>query len=64
MAIAEELAVGKTEAQFRTAISLDPRLAGNSILSLAKAGAVTSALVKEGKLKEVKAGGKTLYARP
>jgi len=64
MAIAEELAVGKTEAQFRTAISLDPRLAGNSILSLAKAGAVTSALVKEGKLKEVKSGGKTLYARP
>ena len=64
MDIALELAIGKTEAQFRTAISLDPRLAGNSILSLAKAGAVTSALVKEGKLVEVKQGAKTIYAKP
>jgi hypothetical protein len=64
MDIALELAVGKTEAQFRTAISLDPRLAGNSILPLAKAGAVTSALVKDGKLVEVKSGNKTVYAKP
>jgi len=50
MAVALDLAVGKTEAQFRTAISLKPELAGNPILPLAKAGIVTQALVNDGKL--------------
>jgi len=50
MLAAMEVAVGKTEAQFRTAIALDPRFVGNPLLSLAKTGMVTQALVSEGKL--------------
>ena len=50
MEVALELAVGKTEAQFRSAISLHPSFVGSQLLPLAKAGAITQALVKEGKL--------------
>lgn len=64
MAIALELAVGKTETQFRSAISLHPGFINSPLLSLAKAGAVTAALVKEGKLVEVQEGTKTIYKKP
>ena len=50
MDIALALAIGKTETQFRTAISLDPTFAGSPLLPLAKAGAITQALLNESKL--------------
>lgn len=50
MAKAAELAVGKTEAQFKTAIALDPAFINNPLLSLAKAGLLTQALINDGKL--------------
>jgi hypothetical protein len=64
MEVALEVAIGKTEAQFRTAISLNPAFVGSPLLSMAKAGAITMALVKDGKLVEVKEGNKTVYKRP
>ena len=64
MELAAELAVGKTEAQFRSAIGLDQRFAGHQLLPLAKMGAVTDALVKEGRLVIVKEGNKMVYQRP
>ncbi len=64
MEAALTLAVGKTEAQFRTAISLDPQFVGNPLLPLAKAGAITTALVNEGKLIVVKEGNKDIYKLP
>lgn len=48
--IAMSIAVGKTEAQFRAAISIDPRFAGSPMIALAKAGGITTALLNEGKL--------------
>lgn len=50
MEVAFELAVGKTEQQFRTAISLDPRFANSPLLPMAKAGVITQSLVNDGKL--------------
>ena len=64
MAIALELAVGKTETQFRSAIGLHPLFANSPLLGMAKAGMVTLSLVKEGRLVEVKDGNKTVYAKP
>lgn len=63
MSVALELAVGKTETQFRSAISLHKDFIGSPLLPLAKAGAITAALVKEGKLVEVKEGNKTVYRK-
>jgi len=53
MVIALELAVGKTEAQFRSAAALHEAFIGSPFLQLAKAGALTQTLVNEGKLKLV-----------
>jgi len=50
MAKAADLAVGKTEAQFKTAIALDPVFVNNPLLSLAKAGLLIQALINDGKL--------------
>jgi len=50
MALAVTLAVGKTEAQFKTAIALDPTFINSPHLSLAKAGLLTQALINDGKL--------------
>ena len=50
MAKAADLAVGKTEAQFKTAIALDPVFINNPLLSLAKAGLLIQALINDGKL--------------
>lgn len=50
MDVAISLAVGKTEAQFKTAVALDPTLAASPLLSLAKAGMLTQALISDGKL--------------
>ncbi len=64
MDAALELAVGKTEAQFRTAVALDPQFSGSPLLPLAKAGAITQALITEGKLVIVKEGNKQVYQKP
>ncbi|KKK75878.1 hypothetical protein LCGC14_2869300, partial [marine sediment metagenome] len=64
MVMAIELAVGKTEAQFKSAISVDERFAQSQLLSLAKAGMVTLSLVKEGKLVQVGEGAKAVYQLP
>jgi hypothetical protein len=64
MDIALELAVGKTETQFRSAFSMKPEFANSPLLGMAKAGLITAALVKDGKLVEVKEGTKTIYRKP
>uniref|UniRef100_A0A6M3KAQ2 Uncharacterized protein n=2 Tax=viral metagenome TaxID=1070528 RepID=A0A6M3KAQ2_9ZZZZ len=63
MEMALDLAVGKTETQFRTAIGIDPRFAGNPLVQMAKAGIITQALVNEGKLQLVKVGNKEVYTK-
>ncbi len=63
MALALELAVGKTEAQFRSAIAFHPQFVGSPLLPLAKAGAITAALVKDGKLVEVREGSVKVYRK-
>lgn len=63
MEVAMELAVGKTEAQFRMAIGLNPAFAGSPLLSLAKSGAITQSLVNDGKLTLVKEGNKEVYQK-
>jgi len=50
MVVAANIAVGKTEAQFKTAIALEPSFVGSPLLSLAKTGMLTQALVSEGRL--------------
>ena len=64
LAAALKVALGKTEAQFRTAIAIDPAFAGSPLISLARAGMVTQALVNEGKLVLVKQGSKEVYQLP
>ena len=64
MAIALEIAVGKTEAQFRSALSLHPLFSNSRVLQMAKVGAVTAALVDEGSLVVVNEGGKSVYRKP
>jgi hypothetical protein len=54
--LAAKIAVGKTESQFRMALTLEPKFAGSPLLTLAKAGALTEALIAEGRL--VKEGEK------
>lgn len=63
MEVLLELAVGKTETQFRSAASLKPGL-DSTIKALVKAGVITAALVKEGKLVEVQEGTKKVYRIP
>lgn len=64
MEIALDLAVDKTETQFRSAISLHPSFVNSPLLPLAKAGAITKSLVEQGKLVEVTEGNKTIYKKP
>lgn len=64
MQVACDLAVGKTELQFRSAIGLDPQFVGSPILALAKAGAITQALVTDKKLVVVMEGNKSVYKKP
>ena len=64
MVLAEELAIGKTEQQFRLAVQTSPDFIGSPILSLVKSGAITQSLVNEGKLVLVKEGNKEVYQRP
>jgi len=63
MEVACDLAVGKTETQFRSAISLHPSFVGSSLLGLAKAGAITKSLVEQGKLVIVGEGAKAIYQK-
>ena len=65
MEAAKSLAIGKTEAQFRVAASMDKVLMESpSLLAMAKSGLITSALLQEGALVEVKDGNKTVYQLP
>lgn len=48
--MALEFAVGKTEAQLKTAIAFDPAFASSPLLSLIKSGVLTTQWVNEGKL--------------
>jgi hypothetical protein len=63
MDVAVELAVGKTETQFRTAVALNPAFANSPMLGLAKAGAVTQTLVNSGRLTLVQQGTKQVYQK-
>ena len=63
MEIALELAVGKTEQQFRSAVALHPEFVNSPLLPLAKAGAITQTLVNDGKLKLVTQGNKQVYQK-
>jgi len=63
MEIALELAVGKTEQQFRSAVALHPEFINSPLLPLAKAGAITRTLVNDGKLKLVIQGNKQVYQK-
>jgi hypothetical protein len=53
MAVAIELAVGKTEEQFRDAASKHPQFAASPLLPLAVSGGITQALLNGKKLKMV-----------
>lgn len=61
MTLALDLAIGKTEAQFKSAVTLKPEFAASPLLSLAKAGMLTTALVTDGKLV---VGVDGLYQKP
>lgn len=61
IALALNLAVGKTEAQFRSAASLHPKLIGSQLLPLIKAGLFTASQVNEGTLT---LGNDDKYAKP
>ena len=63
MEMALDLAVGKTETQFRTAIAIDPRFTGSPLVQMAKAGIVTQAFINDGTLQLVKVGNKEVYAK-
>jgi len=64
MEAATQLAIGKTETQFRSAISLHPQFVGSPLLAMAKAGLITASLVEQGKLVAVVEGNKTVYRLP
>jgi len=64
MLIALELALGKTETQFRAAVSIHPKFVGSPLLPLAKTGAITASLVSQGQLIEVQEGTKKVYRKP
>ena len=63
MVVACDLAVGKTETQFRSAISLHPSFVNSPLLKLAKTGAITNALVEEGKLVVEGEGDMAVYKK-
>jgi hypothetical protein len=64
MEVVETLAIGKTEAQFKSAVGLHPAFVGNPMLAVAKTGALTASLVASGKLIEVQEGTKKVYRKP
>ena len=64
MDIALELAIGKTEAQFRSAVTMDPYFSQSELLPLAKAGNITKMLVEQGKLVLAKEGNREVYRKP
>ena len=63
MEIACNLAVGKTETQFRSAAGLHPAFVGSPLLALIKSGSVSSSLVEQGKLVLVGTGAKAVYQK-
>jgi hypothetical protein len=63
-ATALEMAVGKTETQFRSAIGIHPSFLGTPLLALAKTGGFTQSMIQEGKLKLVDEKGQKVYRKP
>ena len=63
MVVLADLAVGKTEAQLRSAAAMHPLFKESALLPLIKAGAVTGSLVTEKKLVLVDQGGKKVYQK-
>lgn len=63
LVLAADLAVGKTEAQFRSAAGLHPSFVNSPLLGMVKAGAITQGLVDQGKLVRVKEGNTEVYAK-
>ena len=63
LAVAADLAVGKTEAQFRSALSVNPLFTGSPLLALAKSGLLAGALVQQGVLTQETKGNQTIYVK-
>jgi len=63
MVVALELAVGKTEQQFRSAVALHPLFVNSPLLAIAKSGAITQTLVNDHKLQLVVEGNKSVYRK-
>jgi len=64
MELIMNLAIGKTDAQFKSAIGLDPVFVNSAYLPLAKSGAIMQTLLAQGKVKLVDdAAGKQVYSR-
>ncbi len=64
MELIMNLAIGKTDAQFKSAIGLDPVFVNSPYLPLAKSGAIMQTLLAQGKVKLVAgADGKQVYSR-
>ncbi len=58
------LAIGRTDAQFKSAIGLDPAFVNSPYLPLAKSGAIMATLLAQGKVKLVTdVNGKQVYSR-
>jgi len=60
----KDLAIGKTDAQFKSAVSLKAEFKDTPFQTLVKSGAIQEALLKEGKLTLVKEGSKEVYREP
>ncbi len=64
MELMMNLAIGKTDAQFKSAIGLDPAFVNSPYLPLAKSGAIMQTLLAQGKIKLVTGtDGKQVYSR-
>ncbi|MGW8177265.1 MAG: hypothetical protein ACWGQW_00490, partial [bacterium] len=63
MEVAADVADGKTDNQFKTAIAMHPVFTNSPFLSLAKSGALTQTLINEGKLQLVTEGNKSVYRK-
>ena len=62
LVVALNLAIGKTEQQFRSAASIHPSFVNSPVLGLIKTGVITQSLINDGKIKLVSDGTKQVYA--
>lgn len=63
MEVAVEIAVGKTENQFRSAAAMHDVFKNSPFLPLVKTGALTQSLINDGKLVLVEQNGKQVYQK-